>query len=329
MHVRDLDRAPPAAHPGVLDALGAVAARAGERDAERAGHRRLGPARVDRAVTGRIAPARAESPGGARARRHGGREHQRQRRDARRDPVHDVVEARRDLAEPLVPRRAVTDHRVEGIQRLVGAQPRQPQEQIREHRRDDPVAEVLRRRLDGRAGNAGAIEAPRIAADDVRHLAASGLQALGEPPRDRSDVLVQAAKRDERAREDRLHDGARRKHRAQGGEAGADEGGRTDHRDGDERPRCQLDGGRRYAGEGSLERVDEGAEERHRVRDVRVDGSRIADQGVEEQGERDDRGVLVQLLGSALAAGARDDARCPGPTQGGARQEVRDGWRDR
>ena len=68
--------------------------------------------------------------------------------EAARRQVDQIVEARRRPAEIFVARGAVADHGVGGVDRLVGEEARQAEQQEPEGRRDDAVGEILRRRLD-------------------------------------------------------------------------------------------------------------------------------------------------------------------------------------
>src|SRR3546814_7913687 len=86
-----------------------------------------------------------------------------------------VVEPRRHLAESLEARVAVADHAVEGVHRLVGEKARQAEQQEPEHRRHEAVGKVLGGGLCGGAGDAGGIEARRVAPDDAADRQAPAL----------------------------------------------------------------------------------------------------------------------------------------------------------
>ena len=156
------------AHGGVLDQDAAVDARTRQRQTERARHRRFRPAGVGRAVTAGVAHDRPPGAGrgGVLAQRRG-RDDQ-QRGQARGRQIDQVVEPRRRIAEVAVTRRAMADHAVGGVDRLVGDAAGKPANRQPENRRHDAVGEVLRQALDRRARDAGLIERLGIAADDLR-----------------------------------------------------------------------------------------------------------------------------------------------------------------
>ena len=109
----------------------------------------------------------------------------------------------RAAAQPnaCVARRAVADHAVGGVDRLVERGARQAGEGHPEGRRDDAVGEILRQALDRRARDAGLVERVRVAPDDLRHRARGrrrgrrASSAIG----DGGDMVVQAALREQRA----------------------------------------------------------------------------------------------------------------------------------
>ena len=156
----------------------AVAARASERDAERAGHCRFRPAGIRRTMLACVAPHRAPR----RVRIHAGQDRcgtdQKQGCQPRRRQVDQIVETRGRPAERLVFRRAVTDHGIGGVGRLVGHAARQPADRQPEGGRHDAIGEILGKAFDRRARHAGAIEAFRVAPDDSRHRVAAGRQAV-------------------------------------------------------------------------------------------------------------------------------------------------------
>ena len=159
------------AHPGVVDHLAAVAARPGE---ARGRARRRSPPRASRHWASDGAAHRATAPPAVCRRGAGQAQRRRQdqeRRQARRQPVGQVVEARREAAEMQVPRRAVADHAVEVLIALYAAMPGRPSRSAPEQRRHDAVGEVLRGRFDRGPGDAVRVQARRIAPDDVRDRA--------------------------------------------------------------------------------------------------------------------------------------------------------------
>jgi hypothetical protein len=66
----------------------------------------------------------------------------------------------------------MADHRIQGVDDLVGEGPgRSPQEAV-EHRGDDAIASVLRHRLDGSPGNLVWSQSFGIASDELPHAGA-------------------------------------------------------------------------------------------------------------------------------------------------------------
>ena len=134
-----------------------------QRQAQRSGHRRFGPAGIRRPVPSRVArrrdPCAARSLSRDRRDQEGG--------DPRRDRVDGVVQPGGELAEALVPGVAVTDHAVQGVDRLAGAEARQAENREPQDRRGHAVGKVLRRGLDRGARDAVLVERLGIASDDV------------------------------------------------------------------------------------------------------------------------------------------------------------------
>ena len=94
--------------------------------------------------------------------------------------------------------RAVADHAVGGIDRLVECGAREAGDGEPQDRRDDAVGEIFRQALDGGAGDARCIERGRVASDDVRYRDARGADvSLGERDGDVGHVPMQAALRDQ------------------------------------------------------------------------------------------------------------------------------------
>ena len=133
-----------------------------------------------------------------------------------RQPVRHVIQARGALAESLVTRRAVADHRVEGVHRLVSGDAGQTQQQAPEQRRDDSVRGVLGEAFEGRASDAGLIQPLGIAADDVRDgLARRGHGAAAERRGHGGHMLVETARGQQAGGDQRLGGDARRTGRQQ------------------------------------------------------------------------------------------------------------------
>ena len=97
---------------------------------------------------------------------------------ASREPGRFTRSSSRAAAQPnaSVARRAVADHAVGGVDRLVGGDARQSEHAAPDRRRHHRVGEILRQALHRRAHHASLIEALRIAADNVRDGVAPAFQ---------------------------------------------------------------------------------------------------------------------------------------------------------
>ena len=94
------------------------------------------------------------------------------------------------------------DHAVGGIDRLVQRGARKSRHHKPKNRRNDAIGEILRQAFDCCARNPGTIELSSIAADNVRYCLAAGVEILPfKRGGDIGDIPVQAALRDQRARE--------------------------------------------------------------------------------------------------------------------------------
>ncbi|OIQ70670.1 hypothetical protein GALL_477140 [mine drainage metagenome] len=96
-----------------------------------------------------------------------------------------------------MPLRAVTNHGIERVDRLVADDAGQAKQCAPEHRRHDSIGCILGEAFDGSAGNAGFIENCRIAADDLRNGHArtgdiAGLKRQG----DRRHIITERTQRD-------------------------------------------------------------------------------------------------------------------------------------
>ncbi len=97
-----------------------------------------------------------------------------------------------------MPRRAVADHTVGGVDCFVECGAGQPGERHPQHRCDDAVRKIFRKAFDRGAGDAGFVERAGIAADNVRHRRAPGGDAvLLQRGGHIGDVSMQAALRDQ------------------------------------------------------------------------------------------------------------------------------------
>lgn len=86
---------------------------------------------------------------------------------------------------------------IDGVDRLADQEPRQPEQRTPEHRGDDAIGKI-RAGLNGGTGNAVAVEAGDVAADDVGDSIAAGIETLFEPDGDAMDMPVETALRDHR-----------------------------------------------------------------------------------------------------------------------------------
>ena len=170
---------------------------------------------------------------------------------------------------------------VRGVDRLVDRQPRQSGDQIPEDRGHDAVGEVLGQRFHGRARDAGFVQRPGIAAHDPGDGAAgAGEPVMGEGPRDAGDPVVEVALRDQGEGDDGLGNPAPGRGRGEPGQRRARQGGER-HQDGEQDEAARP---RRGPVPVPVGRVDEGAGERHRMRQTAPQPAGIADQGIEQQG---------------------------------------------
>ena len=200
-----------------------------------------------------------------------------------------------------MPRGAVSDHAVERVDRFVRREPRQAEKQIPEQRRHGAVAQVLARRLDRRPRRPRRVEALRVASGEAADGDARRVQAGVESARRVEDGVVQTAPGDQRA-----------------GEGGFDEPspGRRVETEGNEpsRRRRARDQAQGYRGaaprpvrprpvEAPVERRRGASERRHRVRNEAIQSRRVADRGVDEKGEQNDRRVHAATMRARRARG--------------------------
>ena len=138
-----------------------------EPDAQRAGERRFDDARVGARMSDGVAPPRPH-----RARRrpadHGRADRHQHTRHAGGDEIQQVIEPRCGPTESLVTRRAVTDHRVEGVGAAIDQQRGHAADGGPQQRRHLRVGGVLGDRLDRRARQPVGIERGRVASAQRR-----------------------------------------------------------------------------------------------------------------------------------------------------------------
>ena len=173
--------AAPVAHRGIVDAHAAIDARTGERKAERSGHRRFGITGIGRAVACRVTPHGAPCAIGGRIFAQARGRDEKERGEARRRQVDEIVEPGGGPAEGLVAGRAMADHTVGGVDRLVECGARESGNGHPEDRRDHRIGEILGEALDRRAGDAGAHRAPRYRGRRCATLRCGRLRCLVSP----------------------------------------------------------------------------------------------------------------------------------------------------
>ncbi len=150
-----------------------------------------------------IAPDRAPGFGrrSARADASGGGDQQ--RGQPRRRQVDQIVKPRGGPAESRVARRAVADHAVGGVDRLVDRGAGQTRDGHPEGRRDDAIGEIFRQALDRRPRHARLVKSGGIAADDMGYCFAAGDDAAPfESGGDARDMLIKTSLREQRAGKD-------------------------------------------------------------------------------------------------------------------------------
>ena len=192
----------------------------------------------------------------------------------------------------------MADHAIGGVQRLVGEEAGQAEDDVPEGGCDDAIGEVLGQGFDGRAGDAWRIEAGGIAADDMADRLAPRRQALRlQGLGDRRHVVEKAPPREQEGDRDPLPRELQHRPGESPREGGADRAGDQHVRDADEGadktayPGC---GGGLVAA--PLEPADEGAHRRHRVHQPLEKPGRVADQPVQHQPQNEQReGVVADV----------------------------------
>ena len=216
----------------------------------------------------------------------------------------------------------VADHRVGGVDRLVGEEAGEAEQQKPEGGRDHAVGEILRGRLDCRAADAGFVEACRVAADDARHRDARGVDAAGAKCGfDRGDVIVERAAGEQDRRDDDGADPAVGRQREQPLQ---DEAGERRHADDNhhaDAAKTALPRGRQaLAVERAVDQADKSADDRDRMRhappqEIGVAGDRVHNERQREHPEvgAGDHGVC--WMRRASPASQSSAAGSEGPPQ--------------
>jgi hypothetical protein len=250
-------------------------------------------------VLPRVAPHDAQRLGRPRLLRENGGGGEKQPREPRRNEVGEIVEACRGPAEIAVFAALVPDHAVERVRHLVGEKTGNPEQQIPEDRRDDPVREIFGEALDGGAGDAVAVEAQRVAADDVAHRGAPGIEpAPVERRGDRRDVVVEAALRDERRDHQDLERGADEAAAAQPADRIADRGGGPDEQcDDDDAAVAARALAAHLAVQSAIEEGDRPPGEHDRMRHMTEQGRHVAERRVEREAGDEQQQRVVEARG--------------------------------
>ena len=216
--------------------------------------------------------------------------------ETRGGKVEQIVELRRGPAEGGVALGAVADHAVGGVGGLIGGHAGQAEKQAPDGRGHHTIGEILGEAFDRGTGDARLIEIGRVAADDLGHRLAAGLNATRlEGIGNRGDVLIEAAARDQRARDEHQHQEgkeARQQRQRQaldphrGGGACSDNGAKRE-RPVEAPPRL----GHAWRVEASIECIDQRAHPHHRMLDATEEEGGIAEARLHQKRADDDDGV--------------------------------------
>ena len=182
--------------------------------------------------------------------------------------------------------------------------PGSPRSRYQNRGSDHRVGEVLRQGFERRAGDRGRVEAPRVAAHDVRHRGAGLGDALLETPGDGADVIVEAPEGDEGARGERFEE-----------EAGGQRGGqRVDDRPGARRGEAHPEHhraaapeargiGQRGVVEARFEALDRAPHDRDGMRYLPVQRRGVADHGVRREGGKGEQEGIEERHEAGRRAG--------------------------
>ena len=190
-------------------------------------------------------------------------------------------------AERHVTRRAVTDQAVGGVDGLVERGAWQAGNGEPQHRRHDGIGEILGEAFDRRAGDAGLVERPGIAPDNMRYSGAARRDVAGlKRGCDVCHMPVQAALRDQRARDKRGDEYAERqaKQFALDNECDGPDNGENEQ-NGDNTRDTTTVRFRSILVEPAVKRADEAADPGHRMADRARQRLRIAQAEFDQHGE--------------------------------------------
>ena len=228
------------------------------------------------------------------------RPRQQERRPAQRGPgqprrheIQQIVQPRRRPAEMFITRRTMADHAVGRVDDLVGEDTGQAEQQRPEQRRRHGIGEVLGQRFECRPRHTPFVERLRIAPDDVLDGIAPADQAgLVQAARDRGDMAIETVLGDQRAHEHGMDHPAERDQAQQGHDHPPDcECAADQEHHGDDAPESLPGRAIREVVERLVEPIDEAAGEHGRVRNGAVEPFRVADRGVDQESQKQYRGI--------------------------------------
>jgi len=228
-------------------------------------------------------------------------------------PVAKIVEARGEAAEVQVVLRAVADHAVLCVDRLIRQHAWQAEQEAAEQGRHHAVGKVLGGRFDRGACHGRAIEARGIAADDPRNREPAVRKAALEPARHRGDMLVEATPSDQATHQEAKRQPAvgQPQTEALEGEPGGGAGG-YHHEARRKAAPALLRGRARGVEPARFQPGRRPADHHHGVRQPAIQPVRVAGQRIERERKQQagQEGCGVEEQHSAPPAGrARADAR--------------------
>ena len=249
----------------------------------------------------------------ARAEQSGDREDQ--TGQTRRKPVDRIVQPGRDHAVGGVAFGPVADHRIHGVDRLVGKNAGQTEQDVPEGGRDDGVGEVLGQAFQCRPRDTVPVQCVRIAADQMAQVCARRQQvALAKRLADVADPAGKAALRQQHRDQRHFGDPQMRvvEHGLMNGvpDTGAERG---NEQAGDRAAHRPVHVAASLAVQLAVEKADQPADQHHRVRHKAEEPAHITDQPVQQQGKtQKKRRVLDQptgrlKIGHALGRRLRHD----------------------
>ena len=179
----------------------------------------------------------------------------------------------------------MADHRIGGVDRLVGDEAGETEEGEPEGGGDDAVGEVLGQRFDRGAGDAALVETVGVAPDDVRHRPPGFAEpARGEGTGDRPDVIDEAPAGEEDRRDERDADPAvgDRQERVFEKDADRDRDGEKDDEGGDAET-FSRGIGEVGTVEPRVEPADQGAERDDGMRNAAPEPGGVTEHGIDDE----------------------------------------------